>query len=363
HLWLVDVATKKTRRLTQGAFTVGSFDWSPDGKSIAFDHRVNSDNANGGTANISVVTVSDGIVQLLVSQDGPDTNPIWSPDGSRIAFETSMANPAFFYTNTLIASVAAAGGPIETLSATFDESPSLVAWKGANLFFAASQRTNAYLFTLDTAAKRVTKVTPADGGMGSAFSLTANGDTVAYLNATATTVPEVYVTTGGAMTKKLTSLGAQVAAWTQPTHEVITWKSQDGTSIEGVLHKPAGFEAGRRYPLLVVIHGGPTGISRPIPFSSTTTYPIDIWLGKNVLVLEPNYRGSAGYGEKFRALNVRNLGVGDAWDVLSGIDALIAQGLVDSARVGTMGWSQGGYISAFLATYERQPFKAISVGA
>jgi dipeptidyl aminopeptidase/acylaminoacyl peptidase len=80
-------------------------------------------------------------------------------------------------------------------------------------------------------------------------------------------------------------------------------------------------------------------------------------------VLEPNYRGSAGYGEKFRALNVRNLGVGDAWDVISGIDTLVAQGLVDTARVGAMGWSQGGYISAFLTTHDSARFKAISVGA
>ena len=82
-----------------------------------------------------------------------------------------------------------------------------------------------------------------------------------------------------------------------------------------------------------------------------------------MLVLEPNYRGSAGYGEKFRSLNVRNLGVGDAWDVLSGVDSLIAKGLVDPDRVGTMGWSQGGYISAFLATHDAARFKAISVGA
>ena len=139
---------------------------------------------------------------------------------------------------------------------------------------------------------------------------------------------------------------------------MITWKSQDGTSIEGVLHKPAGFQPGRKYPLLVVIHGGPTGVSRPTPFASTTKYPIDVWLGRGVLVLEPNYRGSAGYGEKFRSLNVRNLGVGDAWDVLSGIDALIAQGLVDSNRVGAMGWSQGGYISAYLTTHDSARFKA-----
>ena len=100
-----------------------------------------------------------------------------------------------------------------------------------------------------------------------------------------------------------------------------------------------------------------------MPFGSTTTYPIDIWLNKGALVLEPNYRGSAGYGEKFRSLNVRNLGIGDAWDVISGIDYLVAQGLADNDKVGTMGWSQGGYISAFLTTHDSARFKAVSVGA
>ena len=94
-----------------------------------------------------------------------------------------------------------------------------------------------------------------------------------------------------------------------------------------VLHKPADFDPSKKYPLLVVIHGGPTGVSRAVPFTSTI-YPIDVWVPRGVLVLEPNYRGSAGYGEKFRALNVRNLGVGDAWDVLSGVDSLIAKGIV-----------------------------------
>jgi dipeptidyl aminopeptidase/acylaminoacyl peptidase len=155
----------------------------------------------------------------------------------------------------------------------------------------------------------------------------------------------------------------QVRAWARGAMEVVSWKSQDGTTIEGVLHKPNGFQPGKKYPLLVVIHGGPTGVSRPTLFSSTGTYPIDIWTARGALVLEPNYRGSAGYGEAFRSLNVRNLGVGDAWDVLSGIDYLIDKGMADKNQVGTMGWSQGGYISAFLATHDSARFKAVSVGA
>ena len=365
HLFAIDAATRATRTLTSGAFTVGSFSWSPDGRSIAFDHRVDPLLANGGSADISIVSVADAAIRKLVTQEGPDANPVWSPDGSRIAFETAMANPAFFYTNSLIATVPAAGGTPDLLSAAFDEDPSIVAWKPNGLFFAASARTYSYLYKLDPDTKAVTRVSPVDATVNSSFSLSKDGSTYASLRSDARTMSEVYVVSGFGRTpqeKKLTDLNAQAASWTSSTLEVVSWKSQDGATIEGVLHTPADFDPAKKYPLLVVIHGGPTGVSRAMPFTSTI-YPIDVWVPRGVLVLEPNYRGSAGYGEKFRALNVRNLGVGDAWDVLSGVDSLIARGMVDAARVGTMGWSQGGYISAFLATHDAARFKAISVGA
>jgi dipeptidyl aminopeptidase/acylaminoacyl peptidase len=121
------------------------------------------------------------------------------------------------------------------------------------------------------------------------------------------------------------------------------------------------YDPDKKYPLLINIHGGPTGISLPGPVPAYV-YPILQWLDKGALVLMPNYRGSAGYGEDFRKLNVENLGVGDAWDVMSGIAYLDAQGIIDTDRMGAMGWSQGGYISAFLTT-NTNSFKAISVGA
>jgi dipeptidyl aminopeptidase/acylaminoacyl peptidase len=147
------------------------------------------------------------------------------------------------------------------------------------------------------------------------------------------------------------------------TREVIAWESTDGTPIEGVLIKPTDFDASKKYPLLCIIHGGPTGVDRPALLAPDARYyPSDIWISRGALVLKVNYRGSAGYGEKFRQLNVRNLGVGDAWDVLSGVDSLVGKGWVDPQKVAVMGWSQGGYISAFL-TASTDRFKAISVGA
>ena len=364
HLWIFDVAAKQARRLTSGPYTVGQFSWAPDGARIAFDHRINSANANGGSADISIVAVADGTVLDLVTQDGPDTNPVWSPDGSRIAFESAMAKPSYFYTNRAIAVIPAAGGPIDNISTAFDEDPSIVRWTPAGIYFAAQQRTASYLFSIDPSTRVVKKFAPSEQSIGSGFSVTPDGQSVAFVAGDASTLPEIYVSPLPALhPRRLTDMTAQVAGWPRSALEVISWKSQDGATIEGVLHKPVGFQPGRKYPLLVVIHGGPTGVSRPAVFSSTSTYPIDIWTARGALVLEPNYRGSAGYGEAFRSLNVRNLGVGDAWDVMSGIDKLIADGLVDPDRIGAMGWSQGGYISAFLTTHDSARFKAVSVGA
>jgi dipeptidyl aminopeptidase/acylaminoacyl peptidase len=365
HLWVFDLAAEKARRLTSGtAFTVGQFSWSPDGTQIAFDHRVNSASTSGATADISIVSVADGKVRPLVTQAGSDSGPVWSPDGSKIAFESAMAKQ-FSFLNGAIGVVPSAGGSVENLTSAFDENPSIVRWTPAGLFFSAANRTWAFLYSIDPATRAVKKYTAADQWIGSGFSLTPDGQWAAFSVTDGSTLGEIYVAPVATTLKprKLTDMTAQTSAWAKSALEVVSWKSQDGATIEGVLHKPIGFQAGKKYPLLVVIHGGPTGISRPNAYSSTSIYPIDIWNAKGALVLEPNYRGSAGYGEAFRSLNVRNLGVGDAWDVLSGIDYLIKEGLADPNQVGTMGWSQGGYISAFLTTHDSARFKAVSVGA
>jgi dipeptidyl aminopeptidase/acylaminoacyl peptidase len=161
--------------------------------------------------------------------------------------------------------------------------------------------------------------------------------------------------------KMLTDMGAQWKPFHLTTRELVEWKSADGAAIQGILIKPADYDPARKYPLLVVIHGGPTGVDTLVP-TADRYYPIERFAAKGALLLKPNYRGSAGYGAKFRALNVRNLGIGDYQDVISGVDYLISKGIVDKDRVAAMGWSEGGYISAFITTYSNR-FKAVSVGA
>ena len=314
HLWVFDLAAQKARRLTSGAFTVGQFNWSPDGTQIAFDHRINGANTSGATADISIVSVADGKLRPLVTQPGADSGPVWSPDGAKIAFESAMSKE-FSFLNNAIAVVPAAGGRVENLTAAFDENPSIVRWTTAGLFFSASSRTWSFLYSIDPATKAVKKYAPSDQWIGSGFSLKPDGQWAAFSATDASTLSEVFVAPVATALKprKLTDMTAQTAGWAKSALEVVSWKSQDGATIEGVLHKPIGFQAGKKYPLLVVIHGGPTGTSRPNAYSSSSIYPIDLWSAKGALVLEPNYRGSAGYGEKFRSLNVRNLGIGDVF--------------------------------------------------
>ena len=366
HLWLVAVvpdSIPQPERLTQGdGFTVSGFAWSPDGTRIAFDHRPDPLINSNSRSDISVLDLTSRAVTPLAAAPGGEDGPVWSPDGQWIAYSWDGADTtSHFYRNGHLMKVAAAGGlPVE-LAADLDEWKSGVTWAASGLYVMVWRGTERQVHLVDPNSRRTRLFATTPRNIwGIEFS--ADGKIAVLAASTPTTLTELYQTEVVRWRPMpITEMTAQVAAWNLGTSEVVSWTSTDGTPIEGVLHKPRDFQAGRRYPLLVIIHGGPTGVDYPTPVAGGV-YPLLQWLAKGALVLRPNYRGSAGYGEKFRSLNVRNLGVGDEWDVLSGVDHLIRQGLVDSTRLGAMGWSQGGYISAFLTTTTTR-FRAISVGA
>lgn len=372
HIWLVKVPAEipsdvkklpKPEALTKGdQFSVGGFAWSPDGKRIAFSASRDPDLGSQDTEQIYVLDLADQHVRKLVDSGGPNSRPEWSPDGKTIAYVTANGQPFFFYANRYIAVIPAEGGAPRVLTESFDEDPNLIDWGPDGIYFGALQKTNTHVFRLDPATGAVKRITGPEQFHVAGASFSKDHRTFAGLAAGPNHFAEVFVSSASDFAPKyLSDLSAQWKDFSLATREVVSWKSSDGATIEGILMKPADYDPARKYPLLVVIHGGPTGVDTTVR-SADRYYPVERFAAKGALILRPNYRGSAGYGAKFRALNVRNLGVGDYADVISGVDSLIAKGLVDKDRVASMGWSEGGYISAFITCYSDR-FKAVSVGA
>ena len=256
------------------------------------------------------------------------------------------------------------------LTAAFDREMMTVYWTEAGLFADYVDRTRIRIAHLDGRGQ----ITPLDFGVFEAtdFHVSTAGK-VALTGTNAESFVEVYLGTPAKNLrkwniKKLTDFGKQVEGWDLGTVETITWQSRDGTTIEGVLRKPSNFDPAKKYPLVLVVHGGPTWFSPDYLLTDLLSgedvryYPSVQFNLKEILVLKPNYRGSVGRGQAFKELNVNNLGVGDLWDIESAVDHLVERGWVDSEKVGCMGWSQGGYISAFAGLHSDK-FKAVSVGA
>jgi dipeptidyl aminopeptidase/acylaminoacyl peptidase len=389
QLWRVDfAAAEPTTRPAPGMrltidpnLNIQSFAVSPNSMLIAFSATLNPLLAEAGSEDLYLLDLVHGnAVSKIVGLLGPDREPVFSPDGKQLAFVSSLGQPNYYYANTHVGIVnvdavlkapAINPGDVRDLTATFDEDAQAIAWVKTGLYFTAQQKMATHLLRLDPVTAKIQQVTPGDNWIVNKASLTPNGQSVALIAQDSTHLRELYVSaTKRFSPQRLTGVTAQVRDWKLGRAEVVSWKSSDGTPIDGVLYKPFGYEPGHRYPLFVILHGGPTDQAQPTlllddnyyPVSIRSAYPDQAFLAKGALILEPNYRGSTGHGAMFRALPSRNLGVGDMQDVMSGIDSMIARGIADPDRLAAMGWSEGGYISAFLTTHTDR-FRAISVGA
>jgi dipeptidyl aminopeptidase/acylaminoacyl peptidase len=351
----------KAEKLTNGNYTVRNFTWSPDGGYIGVTVQPDPRIKSGGKSDIVLVELAGKKLTTLISNPGPDIFEKFSPD-SKLFIYTSALNDttSYFYKNNGVFIYDLASRTSKEIGKSFDETKNIIDWNPKGIFFNASQKTRSFLYHLDPANGTIVPVKIDLDVVGGA-SFSKDGQTIAFGGRRFNGLYEIFLLKPGGKSEQITHMSNQISNWNLPQNEVISWKSNDGATVEGILLKPSNYDPNKKYPLLVVIHGGPAGVDRPEP-TPTYVYPIMQWAEKGALVLRVNYRGSTGYGEAFRSLNVRNLGVGDMWDVMSGVKFLTDKGIVDTTRMGCMGWSQGGYISAFLTTNTHN-FKAISVGA
>ncbi len=349
------------RKLTEGNFTVTGFYWHPDGKSLIYNRQPNPLINVSLYSDIAMIDLSTKKTSTLIANPANDAFVEWSPDGSAFIYRSGLADSVSnFFRNSRLFIYDMASGKSKEIGMDIDENKSIYKWNEKGIYFGASQKMKTAVYRMDPKTGISSQLNIALDNTAT-ISFADKSEHIAVSGRNFNNLAEVYYGTMEGTWKKISNANDQIIGWNTPVNEIVEWKSKDGALIEGVLLKPRNFDPSKKYPLLLMIHGGPTGIDRPEP-TPGGVYPIMQWVEKGALVLRVNYRGSAGYGEKFRSLNVRNLGIGDMWDVVSGVESLVKKGYIDTTRMGCMGWSQGGYISAFLTTNTTM-FKAISVGA
>ena len=370
-----DAAGKRAAHLlTKGAFSIGSnlssgsFDWSPDGTTIVFSHIPTPRVDDGSLADISMVDVATGDIKPLVHTNATEGMPFYSPDGRWIAFTASDAPPTRAYMADVFV-MSASGGSPRKLAETADRRPVIVGWSadGHSVYVTEIRGTVSRLSALPMAGGPPEDLDQGDHFI-SGISLNPSRTMAGFTLQASTTPPEGYIS------RLDRFVPVQVSRMNDdlPSHplghtDIIRWKSTDGMEIEGLLTYPVGYQKGTRYPLLLIIHGGPAGVFTQWFIANGTSpfvnkYPVAVFAAQGYAVLRCNIRGSSGYGKAFRYANYKDWGGMDYQDLMAGVDHVIQMGVADGDRLGVMGWSYGGYMTSWIITQTNR-FKAASVGA
>ncbi len=357
HIFSMDVATGKARQLTTGTHHEHSIDWSPDGKEIAFvsNREPNEDQFfNYDLLTLDAVT---GELRRLTTTENAEYRPHWSPDGKTIAYEATKRGLTDLETtmeDTHVWLVDADGKNRRELGAPLDNRQNEPGWSsdGESILFTLQERGNVRLYRIPAKGGKPIAIVDEPGNVG---SWSAHGDQIAYAFSTPGDTAQLYLKSGSSVAKRLTDLNrtALTGKVVEPV-ESFTFISNDNKwNVEAFLTYPAGFRADRKYPLIVVIHGGPHGQQGPAFNIKNQVYSSHGWA-----TLMVNFRGSTGYGQPFTDAIFGDQNGNEAQDVLYGVNAALRRYLwIDRDRIGVEGTSYGGQLSTWLIT-QTNLFKA-----
>ena len=374
HLWVLDVADKKARRLTgkdstsAAAFTVQNFAWSPDGAHIAFSSSPSTNPAISWQSDVQRIAVADTAATpvRLTTNPGPDTSPVYSADGEWIYYQGFHTDAYRVGQSRFFRMPADGGTPQDVTPGDLD--PGDVVPTEQGVWFTAVTGTTAGVFFMPHDGGTFTRITPENGVYGNvAFS--DDGSVMAYSFESPTAPGELYVAelSAGAAprmadARQLTRHNTEMKQYAVGRTEVLRWRSTDGREVEGVVVYPKDYQPGKQVPLVVKIHGGPSGVYLQNFQASSYGNNAQWYAADGYAMLLPNPRGSSGYGDEVQRSVIGDWGGLDFQDIMTGVDTLIARGVAHPDSLGVMGWSYGGYMTAWTVT-QTDRFKAAVNGA
>ncbi len=364
HLYVFDLATRKADILTPGQFNESLPAWSPDSKNIAFvSKRGEKSDRNNNWDLYTIAAQSGAKARQLTTFEGPDSNPdwgsrpAWSPDGKSIAYLQGGSPKLIEYAVYHLAVISAEGGTPRLLTSTLDRNvvkPRFTT-DGKSILFLIEDDGNVHLAKIPVAGGKIERLLAGRRNISN-FDL-GRGDKIALLSSTPQEPNEVFAFNG----KDLRPLSHQndklLTQLNLATTDEISFKSKDGTEVHGFLVKPPNFQPGKKYPTLLMLHGGPVG-----QFTNQFMFNWQLFATRGYVVVAVNPRGSSGRGEAFSKAIYADWGNKDAQDIIAAADYAIATGIADASRLGIGGWSYGGMLTNYTIAQDTR-FKAAVSGA
>ncbi|MBS3818408.1 S9 family peptidase [bacterium] len=357
-LWRFSLKTKEEEKITQGKIRIMDYDVSPDGNRIVYIYRKENRRNASNLREMAVVDIGTGEVSRLTQNKAPEGNPRWGPKGNRIAY-TAPDDKKWKLASSKIWVMEVQSREYEMVSEKFKGDIRNYRWSpdGESIIFNGGKKTTGNVYRLDVRSRDIEKLTHKQGVMWFE-SLSSDQEKAACVYSDNQTPPDIWmVQFEPYKEKRLTQANPWVQQRELAQMEKIQWKSKDGLSVEGLLYWPSDVSEKKDLPLILNIHGGPAGV-----FTNRFSPTYHIYASLGYVSLCPNVRGSRHYGDEFLRGNMGDIGGGDYWDLMTGVDRLIEEGTVDNKKMGVRGWSYGGILGGWTLT-QTDRFKAAALGA
>jgi dipeptidyl aminopeptidase/acylaminoacyl peptidase len=370
HLWLVSADGGKAKRLTSGTWSLpksappsspaSPISWSPDGKRLLFTRQEYPEQGDADLTTLQVLDIDTGEYHRLTKHEKFESFGVFSPDGSHVAYWYPRDGDPNNENEIYVTQTARGDGTDKTRALDHDLFRAIWMPDGNSLLVGGNDGTQVSLWLqpLSGAAKKLAlgDISPSWAFWVDAF-VGRNGD-IAFTGSTPRQPSELYYMASANDTpKRLTNFNHDIATLNLGVAHKITWGGPDGFQEDGVLTYPPDFQKDRKYPLVLIIHGGPTAAS-----GTAFSFLPQLMATHGYVVFSPNYRGSDNLGNAYQRAIWNDAGDGPGRDVIAGIDLVKKLGFVDESKIGVTGWSYGGYMTSWLIGHY-QIWKAAMAGA